>query len=162
MEKLNIGEKNSNLLSDAIAQIVNFYSKNNKIDCIYMRSYVIKNYLSQPVQNCDSLNIRISLLYNDYIYEKDICKLDRLIKIIKEKTNINLIINFRDNYGYNINMEDSSEYIACRDLYNSKILFDRTGYFTNLQQSLFNYAEELNTKITTNIELIPPLTLIKQ
>ena len=156
MSEVYINEEGIEFLSNTISQIINYYTKNKKIDCITLRTYTIKNDLSK-YSKIPSLNIRLSLIFNETPTKEDFCKLDRIIKIIKEKTHINLNIDFRFSFDYQLNLEDKYNYLACRDLHNSKILYDRIGKFTSLQKELLPYHKELRTMVTSNINL--PLTL---
>lgn len=152
MPKVSINEKDNELLSRVISQITSFYSKNKKIDCIYIRYYIV--YQS-------SKNIRLCLIYNEPLEGEELCDLSGIINTLKEKTGINLIISLCDNCDYKVDMSYSREIIACRELYNGEILFDRTGYHRWLQTELSSYHDYLTTKVISNFNFEPPLKLTK-
>ena len=153
MHIVNITPKTSILLSNTIAQLVNFYSKDSEITCIYMRCYTVNSYLNKES------NIRIYLMYNNFSSMPTLKEVKKVTQRIKKITGINLSVSFCYRQDYQIKMNDGREYTACRELFNSKILFDRTGELIELQNQLSKQSAILNTSVTTNIEFEPPLKL---
>lgn len=153
MKVVNINEKDNFLLSNVISSIVEYYSINEKVSCIYMRCYSVYN---------SSNNIRVCIVYSDELEKQEIYNISGVINKLKEDTGINLSVSLCSDIDYKVDMSYSREIIACRALYNGEILFDRTGYYSWLKYELKNYQEYLTNMVLTNIKINPPLKLVKR
>ena len=152
MKVVNINEHDNEFLSNTISSVVGYYSINEKVSCIYIRYYTVYN---------SSNNIRICIVYSEELLKDEIYDISSAIETIRESTGINLNVSLCSDIDYKIDMSYSREIVACRELYNGEILFDRTGYYSWLKYELNSNQEYLTNMVLTNIKLNPPLKLVK-
>lgn len=175
MKQIEITKEDEELISGVIAKIIHHHAKNEKIDAIYMNAYneeKIRNYnpnLRLRDQVVVEPNIHIVLIYNDFLEAHAIYDYYDDMQVVRLATGVNLNIIDKPSRNYNPKNMDTRNFLACRELANGTLLFDREGKFTTLQNSLLKIPGSDNQKsfiaisdpYQDAIEFNPPLQLKK-
>lgn len=134
MNRINLKIDNAELLSTTIAQIVNFCSKKNGIECIYMN---FENSQGNKSGQEIRLNIVTNSDYNNHITKyfdpkydqrRDLRWSDRLSAEIKRRTGITIGLFFWPSDDYHHGMLHRREAQACNELGRSAILYDASRF----------------------------------
>ena len=173
MTKLEITKEQEEFISNVVAKVVHHYSKNIMIDAIYMNAFMeekIRDYnpnLNLKAQIINEPNIHLVIVNNDFLEPQVIYDLYDEIKEVRLVTGINLNLVDKPIWHFNTKNMDTREFLACRDLANGTILFDREGNLTKLRESLLKNNNPSNQKSFIKItdpyqgaiEFVPPLQL---
>lgn len=134
MKKIDITEAQSINIMEEVKKIVNEYSLISNVECIYHSAFVgVKGlssnnilYLTVVIDGDieDSLDGR-TRHFNDLA--RDITQI--------EKFGLEIHISFVSSEKYTLMDLNSSEISRTNDLFNSTILYDKTGYYTKIQKS---------------------------
>lgn len=141
---MNLGEEKTALLSEAIAEIVANYSKNENVDSIFMDTNIIEGGIP---------SIRLNIIYINPLNFKDILSVEKQVKELQSKVNIKVSADFCDsrNYGlcglYIMSCGGTS---SCNRLVNGKILFDRNEKFSKIQAKAIELSNTYKLKSSTS------------
>lgn len=166
MQKVNLTNKKTNILSNIITQISSYYSKNEMIDAIYIICYNNKKAEEKFIRKNNNVpTIEILLAVNSIIDKKELTSLDKARKIIYDMTGVYIDIKTAFSKNYYLYGSHKRELLACQDLANGTLLFDRTGTLSRLKKELverkYYFTELINKPYENLIEFEPPLKLKK-
>lgn len=156
MEKINIGQDSSNLLSYTLIRLANYYSRNSKVDGVFMCCY--NDMLVRGRELVPTVNL--VLMVTDLLEKSELGNLSEVLQEVEAKTGVKLTVNVRDSEDYCLAMMSSRIDSAYRSVLNGQILFDRTGKYGVLQFA-FKKSQDLRTGAVKYVEFEPSLKLEK-
>ena len=157
MEKLNISENQKEQLCFLLAKIALEFKKDENVECIYYAAYngfrkISGDVLEITIVRKDTKEESISESIKKYnnLYNQD--------SLNKFGLRICVDIDYEDKYTI-IDL-NSSEVRRSNNLFNSTILFDRTGKYKEIQEQTKKYGINVEGGIfyyDNLIEIVPPL-----
>ena len=159
MNVINITEEQREKLCNNVANLVNHLKQFEDIECIYIASYIRYIRKTEP-----TLNITI---VKKNPYNKDDV-LNKIINFYKKmyqnehnfkENGIKFSIEIDKSDKYNKLWLNPSELLRYNFLFNSQIIYDRTGDYSKLKQIAETYKNETNLNIyyyENKADLQPP------
>jgi hypothetical protein len=128
MKFVYITSEDAKKISKLINEFARKIIKDYQVECIYVTKFL--KTAKQPI-------IDITIVFNEFdsCIASDIEKLKEFQNTIK---GINIRIICAPSYFYDFNDNIEVENTPIRDLLNSQIIFDRYGYYSDLQDYYFN------------------------
>lgn len=133
MEKqiINITDEQKDNLVDEIANLVASFKKNENVECIYFAPYKGLGHIKGNV-----LDFTVVIKGYSKKIKQEFSKYDKLFQEddLIRKFGIKIYVNFDDSRKYITSPLNPSETLRANYLFNSVILFDRTGEYSEIKQ----------------------------
>lgn len=154
MEIINITEEQKNKLCTELARLVSELRKNNNVECIYYKTFIGllgygKNVLDVGVicqGNVEKEDKECARGYEHYTEEHNLREYGVKIHIFMDNANL-----------YTATALNEAETIRQIDLFNSTILFDRTGKYTEIKEKLQKEEVDDIYFYRDLAEIVPPI-----
>lgn len=160
MKTINITEEHALLITDIISKAVVMYAKSPKVDAIYMISYSEEVAYKQEIPFID-----LMVVYNDPSYTDDLSneELDILEECekITSVTGVQITISDKNYQEYDSRMRFREEILACRDLINGDLLFDRDNKYSAIIEKTSRNSV-VSRPYNNKAEIKPALQLIRK
>lgn len=151
MQIVKFPEEQLCLINEIINKIVSCYSNLEMVEAIYMICF---NSKKNNFNNLDLINesvvkptININLVCDNHNLHNNFYDFYKELKKIRKLTGVDILItkSMRDDYGL---CNRHREIVACKNLVNSFILYDKNSEYSKLKEKLesynfFKYYEDL-------------------
>jgi hypothetical protein len=156
-EIINISEEQRQNLVDEIANLVANFKKDENVECIYFAPY-------KGLGNIEGNVIEFTVVIKGYSKKitQEFSKCDKCLKEhdLIRKLGIKIHVNADNSEKYTTLPLNPSEILRANCLFNSVILFDRTGEYTKIKRKAQEYKNVENSKMfyyDNLAEFYPPI-----
>lgn len=159
MEKqiINITDEQRKNLVNEIAALVTKMKKKQEVECIYFASYKGLGYIKGNV-----LDFTVVIKGYSEKVKQEFSKYDKLFQDddLIRKFGIKIHVNADDSRKYITLPLNPSETLRANCLFNSVILFDRTGEYSKMKQEAQEHVDIPNSNVSeyeNSAEIYPPI-----
>lgn len=148
-ERINLTDEEHSFLSQELTDTIEELYKDNNIRSVYLTNY------QDLKHNKGTLNIVILIEPGEYCYNYDILMKKLNSKIAeKNKTGVNVAFVYDYENNYSTIAMSPSEVHRVEQLVESKILFDKTGELSRVQEEMKNYYHLYKFYL---VDYVPPV-----
>lgn len=142
MEIINLTEEQKECLCSELAKLTSEFKKDETIECIYLCPYI-------GIDRDKSATLELTLVSEGLHNKITIENYNQLYKNMEslEKFGVKIYVVVDNKNKYTISAMSRSELARTNDLFNSTILFDRTGKYTKIKE----YAQTKLSKKSSHI-----------